>query len=199
MKTNIIIKEYLTHFFTIKELAIYLNIDESVVEDTINRSEDRKVINHTHNINLWNRITEEDIVLRTPTDKTVIDVANYIIETKSSVRDTSKKFDKSKTTIHEYMTDRLPSISITLYKKVFDVMQNHKSLSLEYKETQTIAMKEYYLLKNGSTIKEISELLNQPRNKIQRDLAERFSVIDKDKAIDAKEALNSHQKRFNLK
>ena len=48
----------------------------------------------------------------------ILDVANYYIENKSTVRECALIFGKSKSTIHNYLHLYLPKISPTLYEKV---------------------------------------------------------------------------------
>ena len=42
----------------------------------------------------------------------VLDVAKYIIDSKSTIRKTAKIFGVSKSTIHKDMTERLPLINL---------------------------------------------------------------------------------------
>ncbi|MBQ6446547.1 MAG: sporulation transcriptional regulator SpoIIID [Bacillus sp. (in: Bacteria)] len=59
--------------------------------------------------------------------KKVIEVAKYTIATKSTTRETADKFGLDKSTIHVYLTKRLPTISPTLYDEVKKVIQFNKS------------------------------------------------------------------------
>lgn len=60
-------------------------------------------------------------------EERVLEVANYIIETGSTVRTTAAKFGVSKSTIHKDMTQRLPSIRRSLYQEVRNVLDVNKS------------------------------------------------------------------------
>ena len=48
----------------------------------------------------------------------VIEVANYYLNNKTTVRECAKHFGKSKSSIHNYLHLLLPKISPSLYKKV---------------------------------------------------------------------------------
>ena len=51
--------------------------------------------------------------------------AYYILKTKKTLRELSKVFNLSKSTIHKDLKDRLKSIDLTLYKEVNQIFQNH--------------------------------------------------------------------------
>ena len=54
----------------------------------------------------------------------VIMLAKYIIENKSTVRDTAKKFGISKSTVHKDVTERLKTLNKSLYletRKILDI------------------------------------------------------------------------------
>ena len=57
--------------------------------------------------------------------KRVIDIANHIIETKETIRETAKKFNVSKSTVHKDLHDRLQEIDVFKYNKVAEIMQYH--------------------------------------------------------------------------
>lgn len=44
-------------------------------------------------------------------EERVLDVANYIIDSKATIRKTAKVFGVSKSTIHKDMTERLPKLN----------------------------------------------------------------------------------------
>ena len=48
----------------------------------------------------------------------IIEVANYSLINKTTIRECAKHFGKSKSTIHNYLHLVLPKISPSLYKKV---------------------------------------------------------------------------------
>ena len=51
--------------------------------------------------------------------------AYYIIKTKKTLRELSKVFNISKSTIHKDLKDRLKNVDISLYKEVQLIFQNH--------------------------------------------------------------------------
>ena len=57
--------------------------------------------------------------------KRVIDVANHIIDTKDTIRETAKKFNISKSTIHKDLQDRLIQIDINRYDLVKKILNEH--------------------------------------------------------------------------
>lgn len=63
-----------------------------------------------------------DSVLKEYIIKRVIDIANYIILTKNTVRETAKVFGVSKSTVHKDCTERIYDIDKNLYEKVKQVL-----------------------------------------------------------------------------
>lgn len=53
-------------------------------------------------------------------------LAEYIIEQKSTVRDTAKKFGVSKSTVHKDVTERLRYLDSALYSAVKTVLESNK-------------------------------------------------------------------------
>ena len=51
----------------------------------------------------------------------------YIIENNATVRDTAKKFDISKSTVHKDVSQRLKQIDFDLYEKVRLVLNKNKA------------------------------------------------------------------------
>ena len=71
-------------------------------------------------------------------------IAQYIIETKTTVRSAAKKFGISKSTVHKDISDRLKNINKTLYIQVKEVLEQNKA---ERHIRGGIATKEKYLAK----------------------------------------------------
>jgi len=59
---------------------------------------------------------KEHIKLRT------LQIAEYIIKTKSTIRDTSLVFNVSKSTVHKDVSHRLPQIDNTTYQKIKKIL-----------------------------------------------------------------------------
>ncbi len=60
-------------------------------------------------------------------EQRVVDLAEYIIKNKATVRDTAKVFDISKSTVHKDVTERLKKINSNLAKGVRIVLDENKS------------------------------------------------------------------------
>lgn len=58
--------------------------------------------------------------------KRVLDEANYIINTKKTIRETAAKFNLSKSTIHNDLKNRLTAINQELYQKIQPIMVEHQ-------------------------------------------------------------------------
>ena len=64
-------------------------------------------------------------------EERAIEIANYIIEEKATVRQTAKKFGISKSTVHKDVTDRLVQINADLAartRKVLDVNKQERHI-----------------------------------------------------------------------
>ena len=57
----------------------------------------------------------------------VLELARYIIDTRSTVRAAAKKFRVSKSTVHKDVTERLLEINPGLASEVKDVLENNKA------------------------------------------------------------------------
>lgn len=57
----------------------------------------------------------------------VMEVANYIVENRSTVRDTAKKYGISKSTVHKDVVYRLLDVNKNLYEEVRNVLEVNKS------------------------------------------------------------------------
>ena len=60
-------------------------------------------------------------------EERAIQIANYIIESNATVRQTAKTFGVSKSTVHKDVTDRLMQINPTLAKQARQVLDVNKS------------------------------------------------------------------------
>ena len=60
-------------------------------------------------------------------EERAVEIANYIIEEKATVRQAAKKFGVSKSTIHKDVTDRLARINPTLASQARVVLDINKS------------------------------------------------------------------------
>ncbi len=60
-------------------------------------------------------------------EERVLELANYIIDTNSTVRQAAKVFRVSKSTVHKDVTERLHEINPGLSEEVKEVLENNKA------------------------------------------------------------------------
>lgn len=60
-------------------------------------------------------------------EERVLELARYIIDTRTTVRAAAKKFRVSKSTVHKDVTERLLEINPGLASEVKDVLENNKA------------------------------------------------------------------------
>ncbi len=60
-------------------------------------------------------------------EQRVMQVANYILETGTTVREAAKQFGVSKSTIHKDMCDRLEKLNLQMYRQVRVVLDKNKA------------------------------------------------------------------------
>ena len=58
----------------------------------------------------------------------VLEISNYMIDTKETVRDIAKVFHVSKSTVHKDLSERLLEIDSDLYKEVNEILKYHSSI-----------------------------------------------------------------------
>lgn len=63
----------------------------------------------------------------TDIDRRVVEIAEYIVERKETVRGAAGHFGCSKSTVHKYMTERLESLNPALYEQVRKVLDLNKA------------------------------------------------------------------------
>ena len=79
-------------------------------------------------------------------EERAIEIANYIVEEKATVRQTAKKFGVSKSTVHKDVTDRLLQINASLAREARMVLDTNKS---ERHIRGGMATREKYLHQHG--------------------------------------------------
>ena len=79
-------------------------------------------------------------------EERAIEIANYIVEEKATVRQTAKKFGVSKSTVHKDVTDRLLQINASLAREARKVLDTNKS---ERHILGGMATREKYLHQHG--------------------------------------------------
>ena len=60
--------------------------------------------------------------------KRVIDEANYMIDTKKTIREIAKVFNISKSTVHKDLHERLLDIDSKLYKEIDSILKYHMDI-----------------------------------------------------------------------
>ena len=60
-------------------------------------------------------------------EERTIEVAQYIIDNKATVRSAAKKFGISKSTVHKDVSERLININPRLYREVKEVLEVNKN------------------------------------------------------------------------
>lgn len=75
-------------------------------------------------------------------EERAVELGNYIVEKKATVRQTAKKFGISKSTVHKDVTERLETINKTLARQARKVLDINKS---ERHIRGGLATKEKYL------------------------------------------------------
>jgi len=191
-----IIEEYLCNFFTYEELADYLVIDKEYIIDVLDNysKNDKKLYlkikRHSFLIDKYLNSNENETYNK---QDLIVKMARYIIDNNASIRETAKYFNKGKTTVHEQIHEKLPDISIRLYKEVFDCLMEHKSFSVDNINVREQVLESYKYLKMGLTINEIQEEQHLSRNIVQRNLTTRLSKISNDYYQEAKRILESNQ------
>lgn len=195
-----IVDEYLNNWFTREELAEYLCIDVSKVNEVLDNVNDQRVKNkigvHARHIS---RYYEE---MKNPHEPFVtdgnfieIEIAKYMIENHASLRDTADAFGLGKTTVYDYVHERLPGVSIILYKQVFDVLNENKSFSTNNRRVIEQVLTCYNMLMAGKSSEEIGEELGIGRNVVQRNLSGRLKKIDGEKFEMAEMILHTYRSK----
>ena len=199
---KVIIDEYLSNWFSYEELATYLCLDISIIKETLDEyvsldknlakkiDKQREHIEEYKDATVLNRreyITEEN--------QGYVDIANYIIKNKASLRDTAAYFGIGKTTVLDYVHEKLPTLSIVLYKQVFDVLMENKSFAADKKEIIEQVLKTYESFMRHNSCREVEEELGLSRNIVQRKLPTRLKKISKTKYEQVKLKLEANQLR----
>ena len=195
-----IVDEYLNNWFTREELAEYLCIDVSRVNEVLDNVSDKRVKDkigvHTRYISRYYEEMEnphEPFV--TDENEIFIEIAKYMIENHASLRDTAEAFGLGKTTVYDYVHERLPGISIILYKQVFDVLNENKSFSTNNRRVIEQVLTCYNMLMSGKSSEEIGEELGLGRNVVQRNLSGRLKKIDGEKFQMAEMILHTYRSK----
>lgn len=193
-----IIEEYLNNWFTYEELAEYLCISIADVQKTLDAACEvdsklgAKIRKHTGHIRKYYAEKDSKPFI-SGENKVYVDIAEFMIEHKASLNKTAKEFGIGKTTVFDYVHERLPDVSIVLYKQVFDVLTYNKSFSTNNKRVIEQVLTSYELLMQGKSSAEIAEAQQVGRNVVQRNLTGRLKSIDSQKYLIAQEILSENR------
>ena len=193
-----IVDEYLSNWFTYQELADYLCIPLGDVQrvlsiaSEVNPKIGSKIQRHHNHIEMYYDQLNKQVFINEE-NQIYVDIAEYMIEHKSSLSQTAHAFGLGKTTISDYVHERLPGISIVLYKQVFDVLNYNKSFSINNKCVIDQVLTSYSLLMQGMSSEEIANVQNIGRNVVQRNLTNRLRLIDEKKYAEAQEILSENR------
>lgn len=197
-----IIEEYLSNWFTYEELAKYLCIDVDTVRYTLEEYAklDKALLNkiNRHREHIEDYINAELLDRKdyiSDENKSYEDIAIYIIKNNASLRQTAAYFHLGKTTIFDYIHEKLPTISIRLYKQVFDVLMENKSFAPDKKEIIEQVMATYESFMRHGSCREVEEELGLSRNVVQRNLTTRLKQISKEKYEQVELRLEANQIR----
>ncbi len=65
--------------------------------------------------------------MKSDIERRAVELAEYIIENKATVRAAAKHFGISKSTVHKDLSERLRGYNVTLYKQVKDILEQNKA------------------------------------------------------------------------
>ena len=130
--------------------------------------------------------------------KSILLVADYVIENKASTRLTAKfisdnHFPISNVTVHTWLQKNLIKLDPVRYQKVSEILKFNTPASVEDASTKSriFAAAKYILL--DYTVDETAQELSSTRDTIYDDLTSRLPKLDKKIADDVKKKLQEHK------
>lgn len=111
----------------------------------------------------------------------ILEIADYIIETKTSIRKTAEQFHLSKTTVSKYMSEYLPKINKAKHKEIQKIIKVSDG-TLSEEDIKRIE-REYELYIKGYTLEKIALETGNSYQQVQRDISTRLQKIDKEKMV----------------
>ena len=130
--------------------------------------------------------------------KRILQIADYIIETKSSTRKTAKYFKEnffpiSNATVHEYMHTRLIKIDLEKYRQVMGILKENSPKSIDEIEVKIRVLRASSLSLQDFTSPEIAQILHSTVDIIYHDLTERLPKIDEKIGKEVSRKLNENR------
>jgi len=65
--------------------------------------------------------------LKTYIEERAVEIANFMIHSNATVRETAKKFGISKSTVHKDLSQRLEKINLDLFTSVREILDENKA------------------------------------------------------------------------
>ena len=65
--------------------------------------------------------------MKSDIERRAVELAEYIIENKATVRAAAKHFGVRKSTVHKDLSERLKGYNVTLYTQVKDILEQNKA------------------------------------------------------------------------
>lgn len=109
--------------------------------------------------------------------KLAIEIANYIIDTKSSTRKAAPHFNISNATVCTLMNDLLFKIDEKKYYQVQAILKKNKPKTIEDEEVKKRVISAAMLIKEGFTVEEIAKAKEVTIHIINEDLQTRLPRI----------------------
>ncbi len=118
----------------------------------------------------------------------VLEVADYVILTGASTRETSQYFTEnrypiSNATVHTYLTKRLKAIDPIKYQQVQDILAGNLPKTVQDKEVQVRIYQAVSLLIDGYTVPDIARELHSTVDIIYDDLTTRIRKMNVDEEM----------------
>lgn len=113
----------------------------------------------------------------------ILEIANYIINSKLSTRKVAEKFGISNFSVSDYMNNRLITLDPEKYKKVQQILNNNKPKTIEDIGVKTRILEAAKLINSGMTATEVAATFGISVDVIHDDLTSRLPKIDKELAV----------------
>lgn len=120
------------------------------------------------------------------------EIADYIIETKGSTRNSAKKFNVSNATVSVLMNDFLKGLNLNKFLMVQEVLNSNKPKNYTDADVRERVLLAANLVLKGFTVEEVSKSMGETINVINEDLQTRLSKISPEIYISVKKKLNEN-------
>lgn len=181
------------------------NGNAEIVQDTLNLPicMIERILNHPYTQLVCKnlQISPSDVKLKKLDEKSqiIVNIADYIIEHNASYEEAAKEFGIGKSTIGEYMKDKLPLISEKRSKQINQIVGHHTSTKVLTEEMQERILLEYELLMRGYNLTQIAYLINNSYATVQRDISKRLPILSEEKGKISKDKLEHNKSKIYRK